>query len=115
MQRNREWLQRQRVSLERELCSLQASFDEDERPGLGTHMADQASEVFEQGKNQALRRTLHLTLESVIRALDKMNQGTYNICDQCGGPIDQARLQAHPSAMLCLPCQERAERATLSR
>ena len=115
MQRNRIWLEEERARLENNLTSLATPLDAGDRPGLGTHMADQASEVFEQTKNQALRQTLGRTLESVNRALDKMDGGVYAVCDGCGGRIDPARLKAHPYATLCMACQKRAERPTPPR
>jgi RNA polymerase-binding transcription factor DksA len=78
-------------------------------------MADHGSEVFEQAKNVALSESLRITLDSVNRALQKMDLGTYRVCDRCGGPIDPARLKALPYATLCKPCQELMERTPRSR
>nr|MBC7245245.1 TraR/DksA C4-type zinc finger protein [Chloroflexota bacterium] len=85
------------------------AMDERERPGYGTHMADNATEVFEQAKNLAVRQRLRHTLNLVNKALEKMEKGTYGICEQCGDPIDPARLKALPYATLCMYCQARAE------
>jgi DnaK suppressor protein len=105
MQRNRSRLEEDRERLMTELARLSAAMDDRERPGLSTHMADHGSEVFEQAKNLAVGERLRITLESVNRALKKMDEGTYAVCDRCGGPIDPARLKALPSATLCKPCQ----------
>jgi len=115
MQRNRKWLEDERTRLQSELGSVSTAMDERERPGLGTHMADNATEVFEQARNLAVNQRLRSTLRAVNRALEKMESGTYRICDQCGGPIDPARLKALPYAVLCKSCQERFELATRPR
>ena len=115
MQRNRRQLEEERRRLRDELSRMSAAMDDRERPGLGTHMADHGSEVFEQAKNLAVGERLRLTLESVDRALEKMDQGTYAVCDRCGGQIDPARLKALPYATLCKPCQALMERPSRLR
>ena len=44
------------------------------------------------------------------RALNKIALGTYGHCACCEEPIDMRRLQAHPTATLCILCQEQSER-----
>lgn len=115
MRRNRRQLEDEREQLRQELTRMSAAMDDRERPGLSTHMADHGSEVFEQAKNLAVRERLRITLDSVNRALQKMDQGTYSVCDRCGGQIDPARLQALPYATLCKPCQALVELAPRPR
>lgn len=43
-------------------------------------------------------------------ALDRIADGTYGACTQCGQPIPSKRLAAVPWAPLCLSCQEQTER-----
>jgi len=40
----------------------------------------------------------------------KINQGTFGLCDECGGEIEHARLLARPTATLCIGCKEEEER-----
>jgi len=80
-----------------------------ERAGYGNHIADDATEVFEQTKFLALRRGLEKRLTRVEDALRKMEVGAYGPCEICGEPIDPARLKVIPSACLCLSCQTHAE------
>ena len=115
LERNRKWLEEERLRLEGELTTIEPALSEGERPGLSTHMADSGTEVFEQAKNLAVGQRLRQTLELVVRALDKMDRGVYGTCEKCGQAIDPARLKALPYAMLCMPCQARAERKTPSR
>jgi DnaK suppressor protein len=77
--------------------------------GYGNHMADDATEAFEQAKDLALRQNLERLLEQVEGALVRFEAGTYGLCEQCGKEIDPARLKALPYAILCLSCQQRRE------
>jgi DnaK suppressor protein len=78
-----------------------------EHAGYGNHMADDASEIFEQEKNLALQKNLQELLAKVERALRKYDQGTYGLCETCGEVIDPARLEALPYATQCLPCKQK--------
>ena len=80
-----------------------------EQAGYGNHIADDATEVFEQTKQLALWRGLEKHLSEVQDALRKLDNGTYGDCEACGRSIDPARLKAIPSAGLCFSCQVHAE------
>ena len=75
--------------------------------GYGNHMADDASEAFEQAKDLALRQNAEKLLSQVNDALERFEKGTYGLCEHCGSEIDPARLQALPYVTLCLRCQQR--------
>jgi DnaK suppressor protein len=77
--------------------------------GYGNHMADDGTEAFEQTVGVAFRRKIAASLGDVERALAKFDNGTYGICESCGGRIDRARLEALPSAVYCLECQTQHE------
>ena len=51
---------------------------------------------------------------SEVRALDaaaeRIDQGSYGQCQDCGGDIGEGRLRAFPAAMRCVKCQERHEK-----
>ena len=53
-------------------------------------------------------------LRDIDDALRRLDDGTYGICEECGKPIDEARLEAVPWARYCVVDQARVERA-LSR
>jgi DnaK suppressor protein len=44
------------------------------------------------------------------RALARIDNGTYGVCENCGNPIGKARLQVFPRATLCMTCKQREER-----
>jgi DnaK suppressor protein len=45
----------------------------------------------------------------ILKALAKLEEGTYGICTDCGQPISEKRLQLYPNATRCLACQELKE------
>lgn len=49
-------------------------------------------------------------LASIERALERMRNGTYGICEYCSNKIPMARLNALPYATSCVDCQREAER-----
>jgi DnaK suppressor protein len=49
-------------------------------------------------------------LRSIRRALAKVDDGSYGICEECGNEIGFSRLQARPEASLCIACQTRSEK-----
>lgn len=66
---------------------------------------EEATEAMELEKRLALERQVSDSLLKVNRAIQKYEAGTYGICDQCGKPIEPARLEALPYAALCLSCK----------
>jgi DnaK suppressor protein len=71
--------------------------------------ADEASEL---EKRLALENRLRESLKEVEHALQKYEAGTYGLCDSCGRPIEQARLEAIPQASLCLSCKTKQSKET---
>jgi DnaK suppressor protein len=74
------------------------------------HPADIASELFERGKDVALRDMDKLRLQEIDRAQNALNNGTYGTCQRCGETIPTERLEAYPLATLCVPCKQVDER-----
>lgn len=52
-------------------------------------------------------------LQQTERALARIDDGTYGICEACGGPVGKLRLQAFPRATVCLGCKELIEKQHL--
>lgn len=48
-------------------------------------------------------------LEKIDRALEKLEEGTYGICEDCGEEISEKRLRAMPFAIYCVRCKTRRE------
>jgi RNA polymerase-binding transcription factor DksA len=66
--------------------------------------ADSGQVTAERGEVEALAGTLLETLEEVEHALAKLDSGDYGMCESCGQPIPEARLEAKPAARLCISC-----------
>jgi RNA polymerase-binding protein DksA len=116
MRKFREQLLAEMARLEAELDEIErrtAHIDESDRAtelsSYEDHPADLASETFEREKDLAIGESVEHLLHKVISALEKIDRGTYGLCDACGRPIKKARLKALPFATLCLDCQGRLE------
>ena len=70
------------------------------------HPADVASETFEREKALAIDENVDDLIARVDRAIEKIDAGTYGICDRCGNGIGRARLEALPYAAFCIECQD---------
>ena len=66
--------------------------------------ADTGQVTAERGEVEALAGTLLETRADVERALQKIEQGAYGVCERCSNPIAEARLEANPTARLCITC-----------
>lgn len=66
------------------------------------NFADSAQVAAELGENQAQITANLDQLADIDAALAKLDAGTYGICDHCGGPIGDARLEAMPAARFCI-------------
>jgi len=74
------------------------------------HMADLGSDNFEQEFTLSLMENEGETLDLIELALERIEDGTYGQCDECGGKIPKARLNALPYAPLCIKCAGQMER-----
>lgn len=74
------------------------------------HMADLGSDNFEQEFTLSLLETEEDTLAAIERALERIEDGTYGQCDECGGIISKARLNAIPYTPMCIRCAQQMER-----
>jgi DnaK suppressor protein len=75
-----------------------------------SHPADRDSEGIE--TTVAVEHTEWQMLNQVDAALTRLEQGSYGRCQDCGGKIPLARLDAVPYALCCVPCEEKRERAS---
>jgi len=76
---------------------------------MPTHMADLGTDNFEQEFTLNLIQTEQITLRDIDEALEKIEAGTYGLCESCSKPIPPTRLKALPHARLCLDCKRREE------
>jgi DnaK suppressor protein len=102
---------------------LKAKYD------LETKLSQMAKEQFSDGQvqdpgDQALASTMEALQSSlqeteleqykrVARALEKIEEGSYGICIDCGNDISQKRLASFPDSARCLLCEESRENAAI--
>src|SRR5262245_15789709 len=75
-----------------------------DRSSFDEGFADSGQVTAERGEVEALVGTLRETLTEINAALEKFDGGTYGVCESCGGPIAEPRLEAMPAARLCITC-----------
>lgn len=71
---------------------------------IGSGEDENASEIEEYTDNLAVEQNLEKQLKETLEALERINQGTYGKCQQCGDEISPERLIAYPAAKNCVNC-----------
>ena len=71
---------------------------------------DMAVNDIQQGMKMRLGNRESLYFRKVEEALLRIKDGTYGLCLDCGGQIGLKRLEARPTAELCIECKESAEK-----
>lgn len=83
--------------------------------GFGKRIGDGTSEAVSRLTDIGVGESLERGLDRTERALAKLADGTYGICDACGGTISPGRLKAMPDGVLCLKCSASERRAPAPR
>jgi len=96
----RDHLTTQLEQLGRAPCTRDLDFDEG--------FADSGQVTAERGEVDALAGSLSENLAEIEAALEKLEAGTYGQCEDCGQAIAPARLEAMPSARLCITCASKS-------
>ena len=78
--------------------------------GSDNHLADIATHTYDRELDSTLEESEEVHLAHVEAALTRIDAGTYGICENCGRPIQPARLEAMPWVTLCIDCKRLAER-----
>ena len=73
------------------------------------HMADIGSDNFEQEFTLSLMQNEEGTLDLIETALERIEDGVYGQCEECGVKIPKTRLNAIPYASMCIKCASRME------
>lgn len=74
------------------------------------HMADIGSDNFEQEFTLSLMQSEEDILGKIESSLERIEEGSYGTCEECGARIPKTRLNAIPYADLCVRCAEQVER-----
>ncbi|MFH0873934.1 MAG: TraR/DksA C4-type zinc finger protein [Candidatus Komeilibacteria bacterium] len=76
-------------------------------PDYGDKEEDNAAEVDDFERNLSMEKNLEVSLFNVDKALRKIQEKKYGLCEKCGLPIDPERLAAFPSATSCMDCKRK--------
>jgi RNA polymerase-binding protein DksA len=101
-----EQLRREISLAESELVGLMR----DSGDGAGDDQADAGAKTYEREQEISLANNAREMLLQTEHALERLDDGSYGICESCGNPIGKLRLQAAPRATLCMPCKMKQER-----
>jgi RNA polymerase-binding protein DksA len=109
-----------RADLVREIAERRADYDramaelthlqQSGGDGAGDDQADAGSKTFEREQELSIANNRRDLLMQMERAMERLDKGTYGRCESCQQPIPKPRLQAFPSATLCVKCKQREER-----
>ncbi|MFP4057877.1 MAG: TraR/DksA family transcriptional regulator [Candidatus Brocadiia bacterium] len=78
-----------------------------------SNFADLGTDNFDQDVTLGLLENSEETLREIDAALQRIEDGTYGVCEESGDPIGKKRLKAIPWARLCIECKRKAEEEAL--
>lgn len=85
----------------------------DEATGYSQHQADEGTDDFDRTISLEVTSKEYHLLRQIERALEKMEEGTYGVCDLTGEEIPLKRLEAIPYATMTVKAQEKLEKGLL--
>lgn len=101
-------LQARRADLAEELETLTAvPRDPMAAVSFGKRIGDGTTEAIDRMTKVGTAEQLDVMRTDVVRALEKIEEGTYGLCDRCGASIPDERLEARPWSVLCVACASR--------
>jgi DnaK suppressor protein len=76
-------------------------------------IGDEAANIYNKQILLSLTESERVRLQEMDEALDRIEAGTYGICEECGEPIGLKRLEVRPVAKYCVPCLSKMEKGML--
>ncbi len=110
LQEDRERTARAIAYLHEEYRGATEAEDQELSGGADDHMGDIASNTYDRELDSTLEESEEAHLGRIDAALERIEEGTYGICENCGEPINMERLEAMPWVTLCIDCKRLAER-----
>jgi DnaK suppressor protein len=117
---DRDFIESQRrrlIDLRDELGAVRDGLHEDEREleGQGddfeeTDAGDRSQSIFDREMDASVGEQIERRLGEIERALEKIEEGTYGLCDDTGEEIPKGRLEAVPEALRTVEAQQHFER-----
>jgi len=78
--------------------------------GSDNHLGDMAAVTYDRELDEGIEEGAQQTIGQIERALAKIDDGTFGVCERCGREIGEERLRARPWALLCIDDQRLADR-----
>jgi len=94
-------------SLKARLATLEADIarlDTETSQQLSPSFNEQANELEDLATNESLEARHKAEIQQIRAALNRIDAGSYGICDNCGADIAPARLDVQPDATRCINC-----------
>jgi RNA polymerase-binding transcription factor len=102
-----ETLRARRDALQARIAELAKTPERGALLGFGKRIGDGTSEAISRLTDIGVGSSLELSEARVTRALEKLDEGTYGLCDRCGNPIAPTRVEALPDSVHCIDCARR--------
>jgi DnaK suppressor protein len=100
----RRRLEKRRDQIRGRVAALARPPELGESQGFGKRIGDGTIEAISRLTEIGVGSSLESSLARTERALAKLDEGSYGLCDTCGDPIPVARLRAMPDSVSCLSC-----------
>ena len=101
-------LEKEVIDIQAELADLGFPTDGAIEMNFDEGFADAAQTTSERAKAISLAEGLRERLSEVKAALVRIEEGSFGVCQSCGNPIAPERLEAIPTARLCISCKQKA-------
>ncbi|MDD4987022.1 MAG: TraR/DksA C4-type zinc finger protein [Dehalococcoidales bacterium] len=101
---------RNTLNAERQRLMDELALPKDGSPYGSHEPEDTAIEATGLALRSAMSKRVREQLSEVERALQKLGDGTYGLCDSCGKKIPPERLNAMPQTTMCVECKSRQSR-----
>ena len=111
----RERLSQELTATDAQLAGMTRPVERGAAQGFGKRIGDGTVEAVSRLTDIGVGRSVETKRMKIQRALEKLDEGSYGICDGCGQPIMAARLRAMPASVVCVPCADRGPRAPAPR
>lgn len=99
--------------LREDLAKVESEMDaliKDGGEGAGDDQADAGNKTFEREHEMSLLINARDMVIQTERAIDRIDNKSYGVCEVCGNQIGKARLEVFPRATLCMICKQKEER-----
>lgn len=112
IERFRKLLLREREQIIGDVKQMDESSKEIGQDGI-QDIGDEAATIYNKQILLTLNENERMRLRELDEALDRIENGTYGICEECGEPIGLKRMEVRPVAKYCVPCLTKLEKGKL--